>query len=129
MVPPPTQSDGVGEVQAMPLITRRGDADAPAVVANVAPMPSMSVECKEAFRPRFGAACRHVSRTRHPRRPPAPKRRPRAVGIGRVSLPRTGLACALPKSALGRDPPRAGQGKQYLGRLHGVIRETTCVTA
>ena len=66
------------------LSTRRGDADAPAVVANVTPMPSTSAECKEAFRTRFGAARRHVSRTRHPRRPPAPNRRPRAVGIGRV---------------------------------------------
>ena len=46
-------------------------------------------------------------------------------------MPRTGpgLTCALPKSALGRDPPRTGQGKQYLGRLHGVIRGTTYVTA
>jgi len=72
------------------LPTRRGDADVPAVVANVAPMPSASVECKEAFRTRFGAARRHVSRTRHPRRPPAPNRRPRAVGIGRVVIAKDG---------------------------------------
>ena len=72
------------------LSTRRGDADVPAVVANVAPMPSTSVECKEAFRTRFGAARRHVSRTRHPRRPPAPNRRPRAVGIGRVVIAKDG---------------------------------------
>ena len=33
------------------------------------------------------------------------------------------------KNAFGRAPPRTGQGKQYLGRFHGVIRGTTCVTA
>ena len=44
----------------------------------------------EAFRTRFGAARRRVSRTRHPRRPPAPNRRPRAVGIGRVVIAEDG---------------------------------------
>ena len=77
--------------------TRRGDADAPAVVANVAPMPSTSVACKEAFRARFGAARRHVSRTRHPRRPPAPNRRPRAVGIGRVVIAEDGTGLRIAK--------------------------------
>ena len=79
------------------LPTRRGDADVPAVVANVAPMPSTSVECKEAFRTRFGAARRHVSRTRHPRRPPAPNRRPRAVGIGRVVIAKNGTDLCFAK--------------------------------
>ena len=101
----------------------------PAVVANVAPMPSTSVECKEAFRTRFGAARRHVSQTRHPRRPPAPNRRPRAAGIGRVVIAKDGDDLCFAKNALRRDPPRTGQGKQYLGRLHGAIREATCVTA
>ena len=77
--------------------TRRGDADAPAVVANVAPMPSTSVVCKEAFRTRFSAARRHVSRTRHPRRPPAPNQRPRAVGIGRVVITKDGTGLRIAK--------------------------------
>ena len=90
------------------LSTRRGDADAPAVVANVTPMPSTSAECKEAFRTRFGAARRHVSRTRHARRPPAPNRRPRAVGIGRVVIAKNGAdlcfakKCAQTRLAAGR---------------------------
>ena len=79
------------------LSMRRGDADAPAVVANVAPMLSMSVECQETFRTRFGAARRHVSRTRHPRRPPAPNRRPRAVGIGRVVIAKDGTGLRIAK--------------------------------
>ena len=77
--------------------TRRGDADAPAVVANVASMPSTSVAYKAAFLARFGAARRHVSRTRHPRRPPAPNRRPRAVGIGRVVTAEDGTGLRIAK--------------------------------
>ena len=77
--------------------TQRRDEDAAAVVANVAPMPSTSVECKEAFRAEFGAARRHVSRTRHPHRPLAPNRRPRAVGIGRVVIAKDGTGLRLAK--------------------------------
>ena len=90
------------------LSTRRGDADAPAVVANVAPMPSTSVECKEAFRTRFGAARRHVSQTRHPRRPLVPNRRPGAVGIGQVDMDwRFAKKCARTRPAADSSTGRA----------------------
>ena len=57
--------------------------DVPAVVANVALMPSMSVECKEAFRTQLGTKHRHVADST-PASAASTNRRPRAVGIGRV---------------------------------------------
>ena len=72
-------------------------------------MPTMSVECKEAFRTQFGAARRHVSRTQHPRRRLAPHRRSRAVGIGRVVIAADGTGLRIHKvrsDATRRGPAR-----------------------